>query len=289
MQKVSESFEEYYQRWRRIEQVCNFPIVSVTHGPSMAGDKLSLHRETSSNSLKSLEEEARERSNSTDDGPGYNTRDSFSQYSEGYGSSDASISSSTLNDGSPRSSITSRRKRYGLSGSNSLEHETSSTSLYNHHQYSTNSLPSALTRGRANTLPPTSSIPRNFTISGRLVSRHDSYNEAVESEKNSIMSSNERDKRRRMSESGSERLKAMVGRREVGHGGGGGGGASGSSGNRRNSIKRQSAVVLSAVHEETDSRTESVVGKRVEPVSMETTATQMRSGLTMISSTSSTV
>ena len=233
MQKVSESFEEYHQRWRRIEQVCNFPIISASGGLAVTDSpplSFSIPRDTSSHSLKSLV-----RRNSIEGV--LSPRDSFSRHSEGYGGSETN--SFSFGD-SPSASL--RRGRYCTTGGGgSLErdcaHSASSSAIYNH-QGSCPAFSSNLPRGRAHTLPPTSSLPRNFTVSGRLVSRHDSYNAAVEGENScpGDVLANDRGMRRRMSESGIEKTATRRGSRD--------------GGGRRGSIKRQSAVGLSAVHEE---------------------------------------
>ena len=205
-------------------------------------------------------------------------RDSFSRYSEGYGSCDTYSLTSATPDGSPSSSLTMRRR---LSGSSSLKHQemppsTSTSSLYNH-QLSCPLFYSE-TRGRANTLPSTSSLPRSFTVSSQRAVRQDSYSAAIESDAGSSISgvgltmSNDRGSRsgrRRLSDTGSEHSVAMVRGRGEG---------------RRNSGKRQTAV-LSAVHEE-DSRPES--GDRTEPVAGVTTHVQVgvtRTGTALIQST----
>jgi hypothetical protein len=238
MHKVSESFEEYHQRWRRIEQVCSFSIISASGGLAVTDSpppSFSIPRNTSNHSLKSLV-----RRDSIDGV--LSPRDSFSRHSEGYGGSETN-SFSTTGD-SPSASL--RRGRYSNSGGGSLErdcaHSASSSALYNH-QYSCPAFgskngPQTLPRGCAHTLPPTSSLPRNFTVSGRLVSRHDSYNAAVEGESGcpGDVLANDRGMRSRMSESGIEKMSARRGSRD--------------GGGRRGSIKRQSAVGLSAVHEE---------------------------------------
>lgn len=158
-----------------------------------------------------------------------------------------------------------------MSASGSLEkecsHLTSSSSLYNH-QCSCPVLGSksaTLPRGRAQTLSPTASLPRNYTVAGRLVSRHDSYNAAVEGDGDYLP--NDRGLRRRMSETGIEKI---AGRRGSRDGGGG----------RRGSIKRQSAVGLSAVHEE-EIFGQSQSREGVGPVAMSTGG--VRGGVTRIS------
>ena len=228
----------------------------------------SLPRNTSSHSLKSLG-----RRNSSD-GP-FSARGSFSRHSEGYGSSDTTSNSFSFAAGdSPGASL--RRGRFSVSGSSSLErdsaHCNSTSSLYNHQSSCPvlGSKSQTLSRGRSHTLPPTSSLPRNFTISGRKVSRHDSYNAAVEGEGSCSGDGlpNDRGGRRRLSDTGTERMAVMTARRQTGDGGGGG---------RRGSVKKQG---LSAVHEEDScGRTEGV-----EPVAMSTT--HVRGGVTRISTNS---
>ena len=261
MHKVSESFEEYHQRWRRIEQVCNFTIVSG-HAFSFTPP---LHHEKPAHSLKMLDRRE--------------SMDVFSTHSESYSSSDSRSSSLPLvtSDGSPRPPLRKRRV-VGLTGSSSLDRDTpvssSSQSLHSH-QYSCPTLSSAVTRGRANTLPPTSSLPRNYSLSGRMLSRHDSYNEAIECNSSTSLDSvglTMAYDRRKLSGGAdtvrrdSERLSgkgsvtnARVGGKE--------------SGGRRMSVKRQVVLRdsgLGALHEETaaDSQLEP---RGVEPVDMTTT------------------
>ena len=261
MHKVSESFEEYHQRWRRIEQVCNFTIVS---GHALLFTP-PLHHENLAHSLKVLDRRE--------------SIDVFSTHSESYSSSDGRSSSLplTTSDGIPRPLLRKRRV-VGLTGSSSLDRDTpvssSSQSLHSH-QYSCPTLGSAVTRGRANTLPPTSSLPRNYSLSGRMLSRHDSYNEAIECSSSTSLDSvglTMAYDRRKLSGGAdtvrrdSERLSgkgsatnARVGGKE--------------SGGRRMSVKRQVVLRdsgLGALHEETaaDSQLEL---RGVEPVDMTTT------------------
>ena len=276
MHRVSESFEEYHQRWRRIEQACNFSIVSAalpTSSLSFATSPaiFSIPHNSSSSSLKSLDH--REQFSSA--------RESFSRHSEGYASSTTSSNSlsfsSTTPDGSPKPS---QRRPSVLSGYSSLESDIpSSTSSLPTHQAScpafssisrTGAHSSATSGGRANTLPPTSSLPRNFTVAGGLVSRHDSYNSAVEYGSSSSINSDSAAtvRRRRGADIGRDRL-SMSGKgslmRKKGRDGG------------RGIMQRQSALSLSAVHEEKSDT--SVDGAK--PVA--TTTTRVRGGVTRIS------
>jgi hypothetical protein len=171
-------------------------------------------------------------------------------------------------------------------GRGSLECDgPSSTSSLHNHQIScpafssmckTGTLPNAVSRGRANTLPPTSSLPRNFTVSGNMVSRHDSYNSAVEHGSSSSINSDSAAilrGRRRSGDGGRERL-AATGKGSLARRKGRDGGR-----DRRSNIQRQSALSLSAVHEE---RGDMLVDG-IAPVA--TTTTRVRGGVTRISNT----
>ncbi|CAI8033145.1 Stromal interaction molecule 1 [Geodia barretti] len=233
MQKVSESFEEYHQRWRRIEQVCNFPHHLCVGWPRRDGLPSPLILNPSRH-LQPLPQEPRAAE--------LHRRSPLAprQLLSSLGRLRSSETNSFSFGDSPSASL--RRGRYCTTGGGgSLErdcaHSASSSAIYNH-QGSCPAFSSNLPRGRTHTLPPTSSLPRNFTVSGRLVSRHDSYNAAVEGENScpGDVLANDRGMRKRMSESGIEKTATRRGSRD--------------GGGRRGSIKRQSAVGLSAVHEE---------------------------------------
>ena len=124
------------------------------------------------------------------------------------------------------------------------------------------------TRGRANTLPTT--LPRNFTFSGKL-SRQESYQAAIGGSSSSINSGGltlASDRERLRCEEGPGTTRTVAnGRKEGGR----------ESGNRRGVMRKQSAVYLSAVHEEDGDG----VG---DPVTA--TTTHVRGGVTHITTTS---